>query len=238
MPCSPITIRGIDFKSKAALTRHTRCIVEGYQDGEMVSEDHFWFIAELVIRRHDSPHEKFVPGRWDEVTGIRVRHQSGMPHMGNSPSNRNHCYVVYADGSEIDFSWRKCCEGSFSAAKDADHALRRAADPLVRAYKRRRFSPVGGNPSCDATGVPLTHAGSQVDHYPLTWVAIRNRFLGEQGLLLEDVETQPVPEGGCVLKDKELLERFQKYHEAVATLRLVTTEVNRGSWRDKDAIRT
>lgn len=238
MKRQPILVAGVEFKSAAALTRHARSIVERYADGEMMNEPDFRFMADLIIRRHDTPDEKFVPGRIDEVCGIRVRHESGMPRLGKSATNRNHCYVVYDNGDEIDFSWKKCCEGSFSPAKDADHAMRRAAESHVRAYKRMRFMPVGGNPVCDATGEPLTREGCQVDHWPVTWTAVRDRFLAAEGIRLEEVRTVSVPEGGCVMEDAGLMERFQKHHQATATLRLVTTEVNRRSWRDEEAIRS
>lgn len=237
MKRQPITISGIEFSSAAALARHARSLVESYGDGEMMNEPDFMFMADLIIRRHDNPDDKFVPGRIDEVVGIRVRHESGMPRLGRSNTNRNHCYVVYDNGDEIDFSWRKCCEGTFSPARDADHALRRAAEPHVRSYKRMRFMPVGGNPTCDATGVPLTPSECQVDHWPVTWVAIRDRFLTAEGIRLEDIRTVSVKEGGCVLEDSGLMERFQRHHQATATLRLVVTAVNQRSWRDKEAIR-
>ena len=204
----------------------------------MITRDDFQFLADLIIRRHKSPDEKFVPGRVEEVVGIRVRHESGAPQFGNARTNRNHCRIVYSCGEEIDFSWKSCCEGSFSAARDADHALRRSAEPQVREYKRRRFSAVGGMPTCDETGEPLTFQSCQVDHYPLTWVALRDRFLAAESLRLEDIKTvEVVPEGGCRLADSELSGRFQRHHMASATLRLVSIKVNQRSWRDKEAIR-
>lgn len=238
MPKPLINIGGKEFKSAAALTRYARSVVESYEDGQMMRVDDFYFFADLVIRRHDTPDEKFVPGRIEDITGIIVRHESGCPHFGRSATNRNHCRVVYSCGEEIDFSWKSCCEGTFSAAGDANHALRRAAEPHVREYKRRRFSAVGGSPCCDATRSPLTFRSCQVDHYPLTWVALRERFLDQESLRLEDIRTvQVVPEGGCRLEDKVLEDRFQKYHLSTATLRLVTVEVNRSSWRNTEAIR-
>jgi hypothetical protein len=234
----PFSVCGVWFKNPTRCVEYTRAIVASYTDGAMMSAEHAAFIFDLIVRRHDEPDDKLVPGRIDEIVGIRVRHQSGCPQFGRSKTNVNHCMVVYSDGQEIDFSWKKCCEASFSAARDADHALRRAAEPHVREYKRRRFSAVGGMPACDATGVPLAFQSCQVDHYPLTWVAVRDRFLASNGITLESIETvQVVPDGGCVLKDDELLRRFQQHHEAVATLRLVHTTVNQRSWRDSGAIR-
>lgn len=205
----------------------------------MMSAEHAGFMFDLIARRHDTPDEKLIPGRIDEIVGIRVRHQSGCPQFGSAKSNVNHCRVVYSGGEEIDFSWKSCCQGSFSQARDADHAFRRAAEPHVREYKRRRFAAVGGMPTCDKTGVALTYQSCQVDHYPLTWVALRDRFLAGEGIEISGVEVVPViPEGGCTLADLALMRRFQRHHESKATLRLVTTEVNRTSWRDKEAIRS
>ena len=66
--------------------------------------------------------------------------------------------------------------------------------------------------------------------------ASQDQWLGEQdyeainAIIQKDKRGLPWPPG--------LLERFQKHHQAKATLRLVSTEVNRRSWRDKEAIRS
>lgn len=234
----PFSVCGVEFSGPTKCVEYTRAIVSSYRDGEMMSAEHTAFMFDLIVRRHDAPDEKLIPGRIDEIVGVRVRHQSGCPQFGAAKSNVNHCRVVYSGGEEIDFSWKGCCEGSFSPARDADHALRRAAESHVREYKRRRFAAVGGMPTCDETGVPLTYESCQVDHYPLTWVAVRDRFLAAEGIALSEIKVVPVvPEGGCVLEDAGLLERFQRHHDAVATLRLVHTTVNQKSWRDDLAIR-
>lgn len=233
------SVCGVAFGSAKAAVDHTRAIVASYEDGQMMSADHRAFMFDLIARRHNEPDEKLVPGRIDQIVGIRVRHQSGCPQFGRSKTNVNHCVVVYADGQEIDFSWKSCCEGTFSDARDADHAFRRSVEQQVRAYKKRRFFAVGGLPACDATGVPLTFEGCQVDHHPLTWKALLSRFLEQEGVALDDIKTIPVvPEGGCVLADADLADRFAAFHEANATLRLVTSAVNRRSWRDAAAIRS
>lgn len=235
----PFSVCGVEFKNAARCVEYTRGVVSPYADGAMMSLEHASFMFDLIVRRHNDPDDKLLPGRLDEIVGVRVRHHSGCPQFGKSKTNVNHCLVVYSDGQEIDFSWKSCCESSFSPARDADHALRRAVESSVREYKRRRFAAVGGAPSCDATGVPLAFQSCQVDHYPLTWKALRGRFLESIGIALESIETLPiVPEGGCVLKDEVLLKRFQQYHDANATLRLVHTAVNQRSWRDKEAIRS
>lgn len=233
-----VAVCGVEFKSAAALARHTRSVIESYQDGQMMSSEHAAFVFDLIARRHDKPDEKLIPERIGELVGIRVRHQSGCPQFGKSRTNRNHCLVVYADGTEIDFSWVGCCTGSFSPERDANHALRRAAEPHVREFKKRRFMAVGGNPTCDETGDALTWESCQVDHYPLTWAAMVDEFLAVEGIAIGDIPVvSVVPEGGCRLADQEFAERFERFHQARATLRLVSTAVNQRSWRDDGAIR-
>lgn len=234
----PIAVCGISFKDKSALTRYVREIVESYKCGEMMAEPHARFLFDLILSRHNEPDKKLIPGMIGQVVGIKVLHEAGCPKYGKSRTNRNHCRVVYSSGEEIDFSWKKCCEGSFSVERDADHALRGAAEPHVREFKKQRFVGVGATPHCEATGVPLTWDSCQVDHYPLTWVALRDRFLVAESLILGDIKTEAVvPEGGCRLADKDLEARFQQFHNAEATLRLVSIEVNARSWRDAAAIR-
>lgn len=232
-----VVIGGVSFRNNAELKRHVAAIVSAKADGELLPEAEFGFVVDLIRRRHAAPDEKLIPSLADQVVGIRVRHQSGCPQWGRSKTNVNHLFVVYADGSEIDFSWRRCCENDFSPERDADQAMRRAVVPDIIAYKKERFLPVGGQRTCAVTGADLSWGTCQVDHWPLTWVAIRDRFLADEGVGLGDVAVTKHPLGGHILADARFAERFIGFHRREAKLRLVTAEVNRKSWRDKEAQR-
>jgi len=233
---SPVEIGGESFASATALQRRCREIVAGYADGEMASRDHAMFLLDLILKRHERPDEKILPGLEDEVAGIRIRHHSGHAIYGKSATNVNHTFVAYAGGLEIDFSWKKCCTG-FSRAALANQAMRRAIGDQVAQYKRWRYASGSGSVTCDADGSPLPWGEARVDHWPVTFAYLRDSFLAREGVELEAIETVSDPVCGVAMKDTGLRARWQAYHDAAKTLRLVSAKENGVSWRNQGAIR-
>jgi hypothetical protein len=232
----PIQVGGETFATKAAMERRCREIVSGYEDGQMASKEHAMFLLDLIMRRHERPEEKILPGLEDELTGIRVRHRSGHSVYGESATNVNHTFVCYANGREIDFSWKKCC-GGFSQKALATQAMRRAIADQVAQYKRWRYAAGSGSVTCDATGAPLPWGDARVDHWPVTFAFLRDSFLSREGVLLESIKTASDPVCGVAMADHELRARWQTYHDTQKTLRLVVVRENELSWRKEGAIR-
>jgi hypothetical protein len=233
---SPAKIRGEQFSSNAAIERRCREIISSYSDGEMMSEDHSLFMLELILVRHESPHEKIIPGLEHEIEGVRVRHSSGHSLFGGSKTNVNHTFVAYSGGNEIDFSWKKCCSG-FKKESQATQAMRRAVANQVADYKRWRYASGSGSVTSDASGSPLAWRDANVDHYPITFASLRDAFLSQEGLTLADVETRSDAVCGVAIKDKTLEEKWSLFHMANKTLRLVSAKENAASWREEGAIR-
>ena len=233
---SPIVVGGEEFASKAAIERRCREIVSGYGDGEMATPEHGLFLIDLILKRHDRPEDKILAGLEDEVAGVKIRHHSGHAVYGKSSTNVNHTFVVYANGREIDFSWKKCCNG-FSLAAIATQAMRRAVGDQVAQYKRWRYAAGSGSVTCDATGAPLPWGDARVDHWPVTFAFLRDSFLSREGSLLESIETASDPVCGVAIADHDLRSRWQSYHDTQKTLRLVVVRENELSWRKEGAIR-
>jgi hypothetical protein len=233
---NPVIVAGETFASKAALERRCREMIGGYASGELVSSEHAMFLLSLIIERHDRPHEKILPGLEGEVIGIRVRHNDGYRFYGNSPTNVNHLFVAYENGMEIDFSWKKCCVG-FKPEAIANSAMRRAIHGQVCEYKRLRFLSGSGSVTSDASGQPLTWGDSRVDHYPKTFAFLRDSFLEGAGVSLGDVQTRSDEQCGVAMQDEDLRDRWERYHDANKTLRLVSARENETSWREEGAIR-
>jgi len=231
-----VFVMGVRFASAAALERHCREIIMGYAAGELMGSDHAIFFLSLILERHDAPHEKILPGLEDEIVGIRVRHNDGYKFYGSSKTNVNHLFVAYQGGLEIDFSWKKCCSG-FKPEAVATAAMRRAVADQVIQYKRLRFVSSGGSVTSDGDGRALDWGSVCVDHYPNTFAFLRDSFLAKEGLRLVDVETKSDPKCGVAMADDALRERWESYHDAHKTLRIVSVEENTKSWRDKGAIR-
>jgi hypothetical protein len=233
---SPVVVGGQTFASKAALERRCREIVSGYEDGQMMSREHAMFLLDLILRRHDSPAEKIMPGLEGEISGIRVKHDSGYAFYGKSATNVNHTFVVYASGLEIDFSWKKCCAG-FKPEAEATQAMRRAVADQVAQYKRLRYANGSGSVTSDVSGKPLAWGDARVDHWPKTFAYLRGCFLSAEGIALADVQTKSGPVCGVAMADEALMQRWQAYHDAAKTLRLVSARENEISWREEGAIR-
>lgn len=233
---SPIQIGGEIFSTKAALERRCREIVSGYAEGQMASRDHAMFLLDLILRRHERPDEKILPGLEDELIGIKIRHSSGHAIYGKSATNVNHTFVCYSSGHEIDFSWKKCCNG-FSRKALATQAMRRAIADQVAQYKRWRYASGSGSVTSDHSGKPLPWGEARVDHWPATFAFLRNSFLESAGIDIRAVETKSDPVCGVAMSDESLRSRWQVYHDANKTLRLVSIRENEISWREEGAIR-
>jgi hypothetical protein len=231
-----VSVRGIEFSSKTSLERHCRGIIKNYNAGDMMSPDDSMFFLSLILERHERPEEKIVTGLEEELVGIRLRHADGYSFYGEAPTNVNHLFVVYACGREVDFSWKKCCSG-FKKEHVATSAMRRAVADQVWSYKRLRFATGYGSVTSDAGGSPLCWGDARVDHYPVTFAAIRDRFLGKEGITLYDIATASDPRCGVAMADSAIRDRWASFHDAHKTLRLVSAKENETSWREEGAIR-
>lgn len=229
-----VVVQGREFASKAALERYCRSVVQGYADGDIMREQDGMFFLSLILERHERPQDKIVFGMEDEVLGVRVRHGSGCEFYGKSGTNVNHAFVVYADGHERDFSWKKCCQG-FKPEAVATSAMRRAVIGQVVAYKKMRF--LAGSVTSDAGGGALDWPSARVDHYPRTFAWLRDSFLAAESITLADVATKSDERAGVVMSDAAMRGRWEAYHDAHKTLRIVSVRENETSWREEGAIR-
>lgn len=222
-----MTVAGVRFASKAALERHCRELVSACGDGEIMPASAF--MLNMLRQMHHSPWEKILAGLEDQIIGVRVRHASAARLIRYAV--KNHTFVAYDSGMEIDFSWVKCCRG-FSVRSWGNEAMRRAVHKDIVSYKKMRFSR--GSVVSDASGTALTWDRCQVDHYPVTYAELRDRFLADRCVSLELVETLNDPMGGSLLADEEFAKAWVLFHQANATLRLVTPEENQLSWKEPD----
>jgi hypothetical protein len=222
-----LIVAGVEFASKAALERHCRQIVAECGDGEIMPES--GFMLNMLRQMHHSPWEKILPGLEGQIIGVRVRHESAAGLICYAV--KNHTFVAYSTGMELDFSWVKCCRG-FSVRSWGNEAMRRAVHKDIVSYKKLRF--LHGCVVSDASGTPLTWDGCQVDHYPVTYAELRDRFLSDTGMSLERVATLNDPMGGSLLADEGFAKAWVLFHQANATLRLVTPKENQTSWKEPD----
>lgn len=224
-------VGGIEFALQRDLVEHCRSAVSATADGDMIACSDF--MLNLIRQRHREPDEKILPGLEDEIVGVRVRHESAKKIL--QKAGRNHTFVVYRGGLEISFSWVQCCEGFRDARGWLTQAMRRAVDRDIRSYKKLRFAASSSLVS-DASGVPITWGTCQVDHFPVTFAKLRDDFLEHWPAPAESVLLTQDDKGGWVLGDAEFERCWGLYHQSHCTLRLVTPEENKTSWRSDGAI--
>ena len=228
---APVSVNGRTFPSKAALERHCRDIIEKYADGTFLIGGDELFMLRLVRERHCDPEAKLLSGKLDQIVGVKVFHESAGDrlHWGKK-SGGNHLVIVYQDGTEIDFSWLKCCRG-FDAAAEASAAMRKAIADQVLWFKAGKF--VGCDTvACEVSGEPVGRDDCDVDHHPRLFSELRDQFCRSRGIELKDIAVGPDGRGGSSLSDGELAYDWMRFHARNARFRIVKSSINRVCWRE------
>ena len=91
-----IHINGIQFNSKKAAENYVQQLLEHYQYGDTIKGDDLSFFLSL-IENHENSATKIGVG----VDQLQVR-------RSQKNSHNKMIYIIRADDSEIDISWRKC----------------------------------------------------------------------------------------------------------------------------------
>lgn len=138
-------------------------------------------------------------------------------------------WIVRRDGSETDFSYKKCLEGERVYHNTFVRACRFAIKDYIEAFKSDFFR-VAIKPTCGLTGIPLTPNDCHVDHTPpFTFDRIVQAFAVLHGLDMNDpcltirgVDGLVVP----TFSSEMLREQFILFHNAFAQLRVISIEAN------------
>jgi len=134
-------------------------------------------------------------------------------------------YAVLEDGSEVDFSYRKCIEAAFDPrAKErirrlnVIQAFRRAVEDQIIEFKRSRSF---GKYVILDNGALAKDDEIHVHHEP-PFEALLEEFLRMKGLTLDQVQIKEAGDGiSYDLADEKLKEEWREFHRKNARLRLV-----------------
>jgi hypothetical protein len=201
------------FATKSAADARIAGVLRKYQAGSRLAPEDDNFMR-LVLNRHASASEKI---------GVGVDH---IEVMQSDYGNRCFC-IVRVDGSRIDFSYKSCLTPR-SAEEDFKKACRTSVVNTVLAFKSMAFA-LSGSLVCPVSGEIVTWDTCHVDHAePWTFDAIIAAFVAEYGALAR-VDAA----GGTTtrfLHDSDTL-MFRAYHDARATLRVVSRTANLSTLR-------
>lgn len=227
MVAVPIRIGDRCFPSKFAAVRAIRDLYYRYAAGDVVDdpEDHR-FLLDLVYR-HPRAEQKVGCG----VALFRIE-QDEASTIGTGRSCHL-CVLVRIDGSETDFSYKKCLtpESPRSAFQDA---CRTAVVSQVQAFRREQFGPLGDRyVPCAITGELVGWNDAHIDHHEPRFEQLVIDFLRRVGWNYRTILLKGYGDGERwkAFADPVHAEQFAEYHREHARLRVTTRAANLGRSR-------
>lgn len=208
-----LTIDGILYPSKSRVAAKAKQILYKYPIGvELSAEDRNFVLSLLGLRNPETQKEK---------TGSGIVSVSAM-HPSEFRNARTFC-LHRSDGSWTDFSYGKALENVNNAG-----AVKRAARYEVREqiaeYRAKHY-----NGRCSLTGQEIGVDLCHVDHIPPdTFDVLFSKFLKAENKNIKDIESIGVGDRqiGTLFVDRELAERWKKYHRSNAKLRIISVKAN------------
>lgn len=200
---------------KTVARDRVRQIVRDTPDGPVTGADGE-FLAWL-LGRHPCTEEK---------TGCGIAFIA----VGPVPGYRSRGLFVHrADGTSTDFSWRECITGSAHGTL-VRKAMRQAVADQVITFKQSAAET--GGLKCAACGQPVAWTDVNVDHHPLSFIAMADRYAEVCGGY-DMIELTPSEEGqiGRRLEPGHEV-TWVLYHQSAARLRILCVPCHRSLPRD------
>lgn len=211
---TPIQIGNEVFTTKKAVQERCREIIRGARDGEPLGAEVHSFLSALLAGHPQAEHK--VKDGVDRFT------------VGPAPGFPSRCFwLVRTDGTATDFSFNECLTPT-TPLREFKNACRSAVYADILRFKHGRFA--AGPVFCPITGEELALDACHVDHAP-PWPfdRIAEEFLESLGVGPEAVDTSGKYADGCVrdtFASEDVAEAFRLFHEARASLRLVSRRAN------------
>lgn len=220
-----------EFKFKKDALNYYKEILNSYDFGEMLKDDHYNDIIDLLnydISFSDNHPE--VEGRENEEETANDGYVIENIRIGKVQFNTKCFELLYRNGETDFISYRlrisKRKEDKFN---DFRIAARNVVQSDLRSVKQEyfdNFSKKGFVP-CQETGIQSNWSDLVVDHrQPNTFSIIVDRFIEMNKINLEEIEYITDFNNLYIFKDNDLLETFRKYHKEKAVLRVVRKECN------------
>ena len=116
----------------------------------------------------------------------------------------------------------------------AQKAFRSAIEPSIKAWKRRNKPP--NDALCPILNIPLNRTQTEVDHHPVPFIQLVHGFFEQTGLSYNDISCSwNTVTQRWELYNSHTREKWLKYHDSNATLRVVSKKGNRKEDRERTA---
>lgn len=200
-------VRGETFSTQESLKRRIRAIISRAPYHVPLVESDRGFLIEVLRRHHD-----WLAKQGVGIAAVVVRLN---PPPGFGTATRG-LWLIRLDGSEVDISWLVPLQrgGARSVKNDVALAARREISDQTRAL----FERLRGT-QCPLCNEPLLNGN--VDHIaPLTFDRLLGDWLVQESLNLHDIKIADLGIENAFL-DRELADRWSRYHSADAKLRVI-----------------
>lgn len=240
----PIIIGNKSYKFKKDALAYYQNILNSYNFGECVSEEHLDDLIDL-INYNISLYSKEIPDKSDvEVANIEEEIITSEEATDSSEEEvfiediriakvqyDSKCFeVVYTDSTTCLMSYILYLSRTKpDPAKDFNRACRNAIQNDMRLVKLRYFqlNSKKGHVKCQETGELHKWVDLVVDHrQPNTFSMIVERFKELKQIDVDKIEYDFDEGNKLLFKDKSLMQDFVDYHKEKANLRVVKKEKN------------
>lgn len=212
-----IKIGEIEFATKNDALTHFKTILNSYDFGQELNNTDFNDIMNL-LETHPRVKEKIGVGI-DKVKVAKVQY------------NTRSFELVRIDGSVEFFSYTKRINAPKSNHTKFREACRQAIQDNLKGVKLNYFEKYSkkGLVKCQESKELAKYEELNVDHrQPNTFSVIVDRFIELNNLDIEKIEYIQIDGGPNELKDNNLIQKFRKYHQEKANLRIVKKDLNLG----------
>ena len=213
------TLLNQEFSSKTALYDHVKLLMIRLKN-QTVKSDHedFKFIMALVKRHHNTS-GKIGTG----VKAFRIT---------TNRSNTPHLDIIRLDDSVIDISWVGCCKINKKRPirVHLNRAMRNAVEEQIFKFKKE-YKTKHGNYKCGLC--KTTDAQFQVDHEKPIFNDLFKQFVVKNPDHPTQFDQKIMGMNVFRNEDKEYDDKWKKYHQDNAKLRLLCAECNRKYYNDE-----
>ena len=202
------------FKTKREARENAQRIIRNYENrpGEPITGQDAEDVMAMLCN-HPDAEAKIGPGIDFHFVGPNDRFGSGFR-------------AKRLDGTEIAWSYGKAIKGTPEDPRsELQRTLRDEVIDSIRIQRDRYLAEHG--PACHVSGRPVDTTNADAHHCnPWPFRLIVEAFLDEEGLIPEDVKTEPAGIGVRRLVDRMLAARWVAFHDARAVIVMVSKQAH------------
>lgn len=221
-----------EFKFKKDALNYYKEILNSYDFGEILSDEHYNDIIDLLNYdiSYTDDHPEFEEKESENENDENDDYVIEDVRIGKVQFNTKCFELLYRNGETDFISYRlRITQPKENVFDDFRQAARNTVHEDIRNVKQEYFDKFSkkGLVQCQETGIQSNWTELVVDHrQPNTFSVIVDRFIELFKIDLNSIEYKTDENNFYLFKDNELSENFRNYHKEKAVLRIVRKECN------------